>query len=204
METTKYFEKLEQLQEQLNELKNVKLCENSPYRLIDCNGNTTYNLKNATQIEFGAYVGEHILWDILDKNSDKLLIASHHILNRCKFDNDTNEYKDSKIRKYLNGKFYNNFTDKEKEMIIPTMIDDYDAIDNVFLLSKEELELYYQNEDSRIKTLVDDKDERWWWWLRSPSYSSYVYSVDSNGGESDNKVPNFSFGGVVPALYIKL
>ena len=90
-------------------------------------------------------------------------------------------WKDSSIRAYLNGEFYNDaFSDAEKEDIISVTLSnpaasssdrsgDAATVDSVFLLSEEEVLLYLPNNEDRI---VYDGDEKSEWWLRTPRWDA--------------------------------
>ena len=97
---------------------------------------------------------EPIKWKILENNYGKAFLFSELILDAHRFDNSSNDYSISSIRKWLNYEFYNKaFTDKEKKLISIETIDIEKIIhkrfecisisksisDKVFLLSKEEI-----------------------------------------------------------------
>lgn len=113
---------------------------------------------------------EAIEWIVLDREEDSALLLSKYILDKQKFDADINNYDKStweisSIRKWLNSKFLNNaFNDNEKSYIKPTTVinndTDYveyngseinnihtdcgnDTIDKLFLLSVDEVKLYF-------------------------------------------------------------
>ena len=113
---------------------------------------------------------EAIEWIVLDREEDSALLLSKYILDKQKFDADINNYDKStweisSIRKWLNSKFFNNaFNDNEKSYIKPTTVinndTDYveyngseinnihtdcgnDTIDKLFLLSVDEVKLYF-------------------------------------------------------------
>lgn len=68
---------------------------------------------------------EPIKWVILTDNySGKKLLHSEKILIGHRYDADSNNYKDSEIRSWLNGDFYNTaFTSGEKDLIADTTVD---------------------------------------------------------------------------------
>lgn len=68
-------------------------------------------------VEFGG-----IKWKVLNEETG-LLLAKVPICRHC-FDENTNDYEDSKIRAYLNNDLvYGLFTDEEREMIVDAVID---------------------------------------------------------------------------------
>ncbi|MBQ7699683.1 MAG: hypothetical protein IJT49_05005 [Clostridia bacterium] len=125
------------------------------------------NLKATDKFTFGTWNqdessgGEPITWIVLRQDVGKMLVLSEKILEYMCFKNGTDEnkypralYKDSDLRSFLNGDFYNiAFTDTEKAMIltskITTMYKDesyneltYETEDKVFALSKDESARY--------------------------------------------------------------
>ena len=97
---------------------------------------------------------EPIKWQVLEDKDGKAFLFSELILDVHKFDDNSNDYSISSIRKWLNNEFYNKaFTDKEKELISMETIDIEKIVkklfgskviseplsDKVFLLSKEEI-----------------------------------------------------------------
>ena len=155
-------------------------------------------------IQFGKYD-----WQVIDVQDDRALIISkktladkaYHTINK----RITWQYSD--IRKWLNKVFYNTFAPEEQERIIKTKVinnnnPDFDTpggnntTDKLFLLSIDEYNAY-----KNTISIISD-----WWWLRSPGYYSdsaayaiivgivyvYVYYV------------NYDYGGVRPALWLKI
>ena len=97
------------------------------------------------------------------------------------------------------------FSDSEKKYINSSYLSDVGTSDNVFLLSKEEAEKYFANDDLRRCKATDYavKNDAWvndggrfstdlgakgysYWWLRSPSPNIMygVYSVNAGGNFS--------------------
>ena len=184
---------------------------------------TSNPFKNANvgdYVEFGNYPQtvngdiQPIEWQVLAKENNKMLVISRYGLEAKRFDGGSNSWKNSEIRKWLNGDFYNKaFTDQEKNSV-----SSFNG-DNVFLLSKEEAEKYFANSDARkckatdyvenaekncIKANNDDGCR--FWWLRSPLPGSdnNVYVVN-NDGDIDYCHVNSNLCGVVRlALWINL
>ena len=186
------------------------------------------NAKVGDYVKFGNYPqtseGEEkpIEWQVLAKEGNKMLVFSKYGLDAKRFDDDSNDWADSEIRQWLNNDFYNKaFNGNEKKSINLSNLSDVGTSDNVFLLSEEEAEKYFANDEERKckateyavrkGALVYDGSYGGeagysYWWLRSPHpYDSIdVYYVDNDGG-----VVNFSSvdcdGGLVrPALWINL
>ena len=97
-------------------------------------------------VEFGSYPQtangdiQAIEWQILAKEENKMLVISKYAIEAKRFDVSSNDWKNSEIRQWLNGDFYNNaFSEQEKKNI-----NSFNG-DNVFLLSMEEASKYFAN-----------------------------------------------------------
>ena len=174
-------------------------------------------VKVGDYVKFGTYPqtenGEvrSIEWQVLAKKGNKILVISRYGLDARRFDSNLNNWKNSEIRKWLNGDFYNKaFNEKEKKSINSFYGD------NVFLFSREEAEKYFANNDERrckpteyaVKNGADVYNGYSWWWLRSPSPnydgSDGVYIVSRVGAiDYDSNVNVYDIM-VRPALWIKL
>ena len=192
------------------------------------NSNPFTNAKVGDYVNFGNYPqtaeGEEkpIEWQVLAKEDNKMLVLSKYGLDAKRFDDDSNDWKNSEIRQWLNSDFYNKvFTEKEKKYISPSNLSDVGTSDNVFLLSKEEAETYFANDDARrckaSKYAVKNgayvydgpfggKAGYSFWWLRSPypDNSSLVYDVHSDGCIDDYYDVDYDNFLVRPALWINL
>ena len=120
------------------------------------NSNPFINAKVGDYVNFGNYPQtaeceeKPIEWQVLAKEENKMLVLSKYGLDAKRFDDDSNDWKNSEIRQWLNSDFYNKvFTEKEKKYISPSNLSDVGTSDNVFLLSKEEAETYFANDDAR-------------------------------------------------------
>lgn len=84
------------------------------------------NTKNKVEImmgdymKFGRYHYEDILWQVINKDDDRLLLLSTNIVEYKEFGGYAN-WKNSSIREFLNNEymFLRDFTDTEKSFIIP-------------------------------------------------------------------------------------
>ena len=147
---------------------------------------------------------EEIEWRVLEVREDSVLVISEYGLDAKPY-NSTFEkatWETCSLRKWLNGDFLTAaFTEEEQEQIILTRVENKenpeygtsggnDTEEKVFLLSIEEAEKYFADDESRIayvtKYAVDnggDEDKgAGWWWLRSPGYNfEYSTYVDSDG-----------------------
>ena len=131
-------------------------------------GNPFKNADIGDYIKFGNYPqtanGDSlpIEWLILAKEDNKILVISRYGLEVRRFDSDSNDWKNSEIRQWLNDEFYNKaFNANEKKLISHSSIfttvykggflgfgrkeELTESYDKVFLLSKEESEKYFDN-----------------------------------------------------------
>lgn len=183
------------------------------------------SLKNANlgdYIKFGKYPqiasGEiqPIEWQVLVRENNKILVISRYALEAMRFDKDSNSWKCSEIRKWLNGYFYNKvFNEQEKKYIKSSNLSDVGTTDNVFLLSCDEAEKYFANNEVRRCKGTDysmkngaykDGNGFGLWWLRStgPNYDYGVSYVDYDGDIIDCYIVYNSNLLVRPALWINI
>ncbi|MCI6014051.1 MAG: DUF6273 domain-containing protein, partial [Coprobacillus sp.] len=157
---------------------------------------------------------EPIKWKVLEDKDGKVFLLSELILDAHRFDDSSNDYSISSIRTWLNSEFYNKtFTDKQKELIENTTLEDISNVtDKVFLLSKDEIKntsYGFNSEDDRFKKVTDyakanfayeyEDNNNGFYWLRTP-YSSGVCSVWYNGLVAIGERVNIDNHGVAPAL----
>ena len=181
------------------------------------------NAKVGDYVKFGNYPQTAdggslpIEWQVLARENNKMLVISKYGLEARRFDSSSNNWEDSEIRQWLNGEFYNRaFTEQEKKLIKGSSFFENlfgGGVDKVFLLSKEESEKYFANNDARRCKATDyAKNNGAYvffngciWWLRSPNsnFSNFVYCVFSAGFIL---CLDFYVAGVVarPALWINL
>lgn len=184
-------------------------------------------------ITFGKYN-----WRVLDIKIDTALIITEDIVELRWYHNKFVEitWADCELRNYLNNEFYNKFNEDEKRKILAVKNKNFDSpwfptkggkdtIDKIFLLSLEEVCMYFgdsgtklQNKDTQ-KWQIDDennfnrqakyKNEFHWWRLRSPGYYGRTSaSVNKKGcvyvrGNGVHGRPKDG-GGLRPALWLKL
>ena len=82
------------------------------------------NAKVGDYVKFGNYPQtekgdiQSIEWQVLSREGNKVLVISRYGLDAKRFDEDSNNWANSEIRKWLNGEFYSKaFTDQEKKSI---------------------------------------------------------------------------------------
>lgn len=184
-------------------------------------------------ITFGNYN-----WRVLDAKKDKVLIITEDIIELRWYHSEFTviTWADCALRKYLNNDIYKNFSKNEKENIITVTNRNpdnpwfktkggKDSTDSVFLLSLEEVCVYFGDSRSKLQNkgnqtwFIDDENNSkrkakyhndfHWWRLRSPGYygrtsasvseEGYVY-VRGNGVYGRPR----DSGGVRPALWLKI
>lgn len=151
---------------------------------------------------------ESIEWVVLAQDGNRFLVASKYCLD-CKPYNSSHEsvtWETCSLRKWLNNDFYNEaFADDMKNMIKAASLSTpanskyttdggNDTVDNVFLLSIDEVNEYMADETAKqalnteyVKSHSDsiDANENYHWWLRSPGMSSRLSATiicfDNNG-----------------------
>jgi len=160
-------------------------------------------------------------WLVLDEQDDKLLIISEQIRIIKPFHNRSNGFTwaECSLRKYLNDDFLGgNFTTDESSLILETKNNTpnnvryftnigSETIDQLFLLSIEEVLLYFGDNSekynmARSAKYIDDTPEKWW--LRSPGGNSgNVAYVDTDGVIKTYGLHVLKECGVRPALWLK-
>ena len=186
------------------------------------NKNSIKSFANANvgdYVEFGNYPKsangniKPIEWQVLAREENKMFVISRYGLDCKIFDSSSNDWKNSEIRQWLNGDFYNkSFNENEKKYINSFYLSEAGTTDNVFLLSKEEAEKYFANYEARKckATKYAVKNGVWvatngcsLWWLRSPNpnNSRFVYYVYYDGFICNHFVC-FDDRVVRPALWI--
>lgn len=180
---------------------------------------------------------EDIEWLVLEKKDDRLLVISKYALD-CKQYNESFgsvTWETCTLRKWLNGDFINEaFSSEEKSLISEVTVSadanpEYgtnpgnDTKDKVFLLSIDEVNKYFNTDETRMcaPTAYAKAQGAWtcsdyeltsgeatcWWWLRSPggnqTNAAYV-DLDGSVYCIGNYVNYDVYGSVRPALWISL
>lgn len=122
-----------------------------------------------SNLSFGGYE-----WRILDIQGNKALLITDNIIEQQSYNNYAGDvtWADCSLRKYLNGEFYNKFTDEEKSRIIPVVNKNKDnpwygsrggedTEDYIFLLSIEEAVCKYFG-DSSGNLLNRSPKQKYW------------------------------------------
>lgn len=73
------------------------------------------------RMEFGRINGEPIVWEIVESYNDgSMLLMTEDCIGYMPFDNDSNEWETSDLRRWLNGGFLEEFTTQERARIMET------------------------------------------------------------------------------------
>ena len=184
----------EKLEELSSQVENVREINEHDFRVMGESFRDKIYEKYDT-VQFGHYMQgiegnkkTPIDWIVLDKRDDKVLLFSKYILDLQNFNDEYIEisWADCSLRKWLNSEFYNvAFTGKEKKQILETTNenkgykdfkfyyteDSEDTIDRVFLLSQDEINIYFKNDG-----IYDDERYKE---SQNLEYGVYIPSIDN-------------------------
>ena len=163
------------------------------------------SLKAGDIIVFGSYPFEAdgtekpVEWRILEKKNSTALLICEYCLDARRFDSSRSYWEGSEIRQWLNNEFRN------------VAFKDYERNAKVFLLSRDEAEIYFKNKNDMIAYPTPYAKGRGaytdggscWWWLRSSWGINDVFSVAPEGSFVRDLV-NCDNIAVRPALKINL
>jgi hypothetical protein len=153
---------------------------------------------------FGIWNNRPILWHVLTVDGDKALIHTVGSVAWHAFDSrGANRLGFSEIRLWLNRQFADAaFTDVERVAIAVRELHDVPKQDRVFLLSKEEANLYFASDDDRI--CGPDTLETSWWLRTSGEEPGYVAYVNYCGEAISAMNADAADIGVRPALWLRV
>ena len=189
----------------------------------------TGNFEVGDTVVLGDYHGANE-WIVLDKQDDKVLLISRYCLDAKPY-NEKYEpvtWETCTLRQWLNGDFINEtISGAEKTLICDTYLQNpdnpkwgadggNDTTDKVFLLSIDEAEKYFANDEARMATATDYAKEQGvyvseengnsWWWLRTSGLNNKgAVCVYNDGSINDNgSSVNSSECGVRPAMWVNI
>ncbi len=179
---------------------------------------------------------ERILWYVADRQGDKALLVSVSILAPGEFHNvyEENNWANCSLREELNGTCYEDYiSDYEKEVVLETDVSTlanatYGTVggrtvqDYVFILSAEEVELYFPNAEDRymqatqaaardgVNVDVNDgynhatRDDNTWWWLRTMGEDGKKTAIVNPEGiiDLEGRSSTTGTGGIRPAMWV--
>lgn len=126
------------------------------------------DIKMDSTLSFGGYN-----WRVLEIQDNMALLITEDIIEQRAYHDAYKDitWADCSLRKYLNGEFYDKFSEADKSRIMPVLnknLDNQwygskggvDTKDSIFLLSVEEVCKYFG--DSRSKLYNRGKNQRYW------------------------------------------
>lgn len=142
---------------------------------------------------------DNVFYRILDiQNNIALFISEHvvgtHIWKRRYL---SAEYKDSDIHKDLNDAYYMSLPDMLRNAIIEK------DNDKVFLLSKKDVNTYFNDEFDCCSRALLKGDNYYYWWLSSKDALGQIEYVDGNGEVRSTNQCTMNLG-IRPAFYVDL
>lgn len=194
--------------------------------------NSEYQFSTGDNINGGTvyyFKVEPIRWRILSTDGETAFILRDSIIANKEYNflGGDNNYKNSRVRSWLNYTFYRiAFTELQQQIIQTTSIDNSvastgydsnpyvceDTYDKIFLLSHAEVDSYndmvhmMRTSDYSRAMGAFTYSNYGYWWLRSPAYkySSMAQFVKIDGKANDYNSVYSSMYGVVPAMWIAL
>lgn len=179
------------------------------------NENNTYTT-NTTQDDNNLEIGDTITfgnynWKVLDIKPNQALIITEYPIGQGRYNSEFKEitWENSSLRNYLNGDFYNGFSDKEKEKIIEVLNDNPNneqfgtnggnsTLDKLFILSTNEAERYNIAIPEYVMTNAI-------YWLRTPGDDGkFAAGVYGSGIINEEGYNVDGYAGVRPACWIKI
>ena len=212
-------EKIKKLDEELTEL-NIQ----------------TFGFDKVPKIYFGKYpktaggVSEPMEWDVMRIKSDRALLLSVNIIEQMRYAKElvNTPWKESLIRRWTNGEFYEKaFSDEERAMIPETEIanpgnltyktsESTNTRDYIFIPSINDARRFYKYDSERMAfateyaskkgVYVNEDTKGSYWWLRSNGGNMYnAAAVNFEGYVFEyGFYVNSTQIGVRPALWIDL
>ena len=192
-----------------------------------------YNVTIGDTITFGKYKDDAIVWKVLQRDGNRVLLLSKYGLTSRIFNDDYEQpttWQDCSLRKWLNNDFYNScFTSEEKKRILITDVSadknpefstspGKSTKDKVFLLSiNEVISLFPANERERMciptsnanineGVSVVPNESDCMWWLRTPGEHQNEFALVFAGGSIVYHGYPTHFTGIAvrPAIWITL
>lgn len=180
---------------------------------------------------------EMVEWIVLERQEGRVLVLSKDAIEAQKFNASSEEtyWENCSLRSWLNGRFPDNaFAKEDPSYVLSTTISNerypiseegeerqideliletYETRDRLFLLSMEEVERYFPNEEERIALASDSAiengvaagaDNSCSWWLRTPDPDTLgtVLTVKGSDGTISRSMYEIT-NGVRPAMWIR-
>ncbi len=183
-------------------------------------------LKPGDTIRFGDYCYDsessmkHVLWRVLAVEKDRALLTAVYAVTTLKYHTEEVNvtWSESYIRRWLNQEFLVScFSKDEQKFILKAKIRNNagdDTEDRIFLLSTEEADRYFRDDDDRRcrPSPLCRNRKAWteegccWYWLRSAGVNqNRAAGVDTYGGiYKEGSLVDLDYGSVRPAFYLDL
>ncbi|MBR5659802.1 MAG: hypothetical protein IKX10_10450 [Lachnospiraceae bacterium] len=174
---------------------------------------------------------EGIEWRVLAKEDDRILVISRYGLDCRPYNTKEKDvtWETCSLRKWINGSFYDEaFSSKEKKMILTTKVEaetnpelapgGKDTNDKLFLLSFDEVYLYFDPEEDSLcpgtpycyaRGATEDPsmiklgiESCCYWWLRTPGLDASTAAHVCSGGVI-TEIVNQEYIAVRPAMWIQ-
>ena len=71
-------------------------------------------------VSFGTYNGNPVKWEVVSQEGDSVVLVTKKCINEMSFDDNSNNWEKSDLRKWLNSEFLKEFTNEEKSRIEST------------------------------------------------------------------------------------
>ena len=170
---------------------------------------------------------EDIEWLVLAREDDRVLLISRYALDRQDYNTSFTDvtWESCSLRTWLNGTFLSEAFSEEERAMIPSANVSADknpsysstepgnsTMDQVFLLSFTEVNMYFDSQEARECTPTSyavqkllTRDSNCWWWLRSPGYNpDRAVIVNYDGRVNADGIYVDTGHGVRPAIWVKL
>ena len=189
------------------------------------------NAEVGSTVRFGSYPKGHITskekddieWLVLDRDGTKLLLITKQVIDCYPFQrydrrHDNVAWNTSVLRSWLNGEFSDIAFDKgERLFLVRTRVradqtpystsSDPDTIDRVFVLSVQEAQKYFPDEESRKCTATQyavefgayqsSKGKSSIWWLRTPGGQTITEMLDEGAVPVSSRVACVGTNGAI-------
>ncbi len=179
---------------------------------------------------------DRIKWYVADRQGDEVLLVCTNIVEGSSFHNAFEPacWTDSSLRVRLNEFYLEVINKYEQELVILSVLEndansEYGTVwedstqDYMFILSAEEIELYFENPSERKMTPTpaaiinginynirsgvnwQERDGQSWWWVRTMGEDELKVAFVNEEGiiEYDGRYCTVGRGGVRPAMWVK-
>lgn len=152
-------------------------------------------------------------WKILDITKDGYKCLAENLSNKKMFDKDTNDWKSSSLRKYLNNEFYQKLVDEIGEENIVTFERNLLSKDGQteYGICNDKVSLLNIDEYRKYRNLIPNTDNYWWWtitpdstpcnndsqWVTVVSPSGNVYYSSCYDGSGEGVRPFCIFSSLI-------